>query len=138
MAKFYEGHRLAHLIAIEAYIWTKWLKKHNDEYFGYTYDVHVGTPTKTPKDWPDNYMAMVNMLSRKRIDVVMEDNENIYIVEIKERAYPECLGRLITYRDSYIDTYNPDKPIKIILVADYIDPDLIRILDGLGIRYFIE
>lgn len=138
MARFYKGHRLTHLNSWEAYIWSKWLKKHIDEYFGYTYDVHVGTTTKTPKDFPDNYTTMVRALSRKRIDVVMEDIDNIYIVEVKDRAYPECLGRIITYRDSYIDTYNPNKPIKIILVATYIDPDLRRILDGLDIRYFIE
>jgi len=138
MAIFYKGQRLAHLNKWEAYIWSKWLKKHIDEYFGYTYDVHVGTTTKTPKDWSDNYKRDVAALSRKRIDVVMEDIDSIYIVEVKDRAYPECLGRIITYRDSYIDTYNPDKPIKIILVATYIDPDLRRILDGMGIRYFIE
>jgi len=137
MARFYKGHRLSHLNQWESYLWSKWLDKHIDEYFGYSYDVHVGTPAKVPEDYPDWVKRDVDALSQKRIDVVMEDSHNIYIVEVKERASLECLGRLLSYRYLYIETYNPTKPVRIILVSDKIDPDLLPQLDSLEIQYFI-
>lgn len=137
MASFYKGQRLTHLNKWEVYIWTKWLDKHVDEYFGYTYDVHVGTPVKIPEDWPDWMKQDTDALSSKRIDVVMEDGSAIYVVEIKENATLGCLGTILSYRYLYIETFNPTKPVHLILVTDKMDPDLIPILDSLAIRYFI-
>lgn len=121
----------------EAYIWGKWLDQHINEYFGYTYDVHVGTPVKIPDDWPDWMKKDVHALSSKRIDVVMEDHHNIYVVEVKENATLGCLGTILSYRYLYIETSTPTKPVRLILVTDKLDPDLQPILESLDIRYFI-
>jgi len=137
MARFYKGHRLTHLGKWEVYLWTNWLDQHIDEYFGYTYDVHVGSPAQIPHDWPDWIKRDVDALSQKRIDVVMEDHSNIYVVEIKERANLECLGRVLSYRYLYIEAFNPTKPVQLVLVTDKPDPDLRPIIDSLGIRLFV-
>ncbi len=137
MASFHKGHRLTHLNSWEARLWSKWLDIHIDEYFGYTYDVHVGTPTKVPHDWPAWVKRDAAALSMKRIDVVMEDTSNIYVVEVKERASLACLGRLLSYRYLYLETFNPGKPVQLVLVTDKPDPDLLPILDSLGVRLFV-
>jgi len=111
------------------------LDRYINKYYNYVYDVPVGKSPLYPDGIPDWLKKDVDSLSRKRIDVVFEDALHIYICEVKHLAKPSVLGDLFTYRELYIQTYNPDKAAHLYLVTDSLDPGLKVALASLGIKY---
>ena len=137
MAIFFKDMRLAHLSRGDAYLFQKFHDKQGDKFRDYRFDVRVGGAVKIPPDSPVWLMANAKALSRKRIDVVMEDNKNIYVVELRVRAKANVLGDLIAYRFLYMNQFSPNKPVVPILVTDSVEPDLLISLHELKLLYYV-
>lgn len=137
MAIFFKDMRLAHLSRGDAFLFQKFHVKQGDKFRDYRFDVRVGGAVKVPKDSPSWLIDNADALSRKRIDVVMEDNKNIYVVELRVRAKANVLGDLIAYRFLYMNQFVPIKPVVPILVTDAVEPDLLISLHELKMLFFI-
>ena len=73
-------------------------------------------------------------LTAKRIDAVCEDNENIYIIEVKRYMMASGIGQLLVYQYMFNEQFKPKKNIKLWLISYYPDPDVEHIANQLGIR----
>ena len=137
MARFYKDQRLIHMSQMEAYLWTKFLEEHGNEYYNYEYDIHIQKPVKIPKEYEEEYKTMAISLSSLRIDAIMEDKKNIYIVELRPSATHSAIGSLIMYRFLYLLQFNPKKDVKMVLITDTYDPAIELTARAISMPYFV-
>ena len=137
MAQFYKDQRLIHMSQMEAYLWTKFLEQYGGNYDSYEYDVHIEKPITIPKGFEDQYKKMAIALSSLRIDVVMQDKNNIYIVEVRPEAKQSVIGNLIMYRFLYMMQMKPRKQVKMIIITDKYDPAVELTARAIQMNYFI-
>jgi len=71
-----------------------------------------------------------------RIDSVCERDEDIWVLEVKERLRKSGVGEIVTYRMMFEDQYRPEKPIRSGYVYRGEDVDLWNILNAYGIVRF--
>ncbi len=135
MAIFYKDQRLTHMSIGDAYLWSKFIDKKGIYYSGFEYDVRVGAKVTLPPNSPDWLFKSADSLSQKRIDVVMHDPKHIYIVEVRGNANAGVLGNLIVYKQLYIASYKPVKPVLPFLVTDTPHIDLVIAMKELRIPY---
>jgi predicted peptidase len=134
MKFYYNNDKLTHMGPMDAVIWKLFLRKYGADYYNYNYDVRVGTSIKLPNNTPDWVIASAKALSRKRIDVVMEDRENIYIVEVRPRFTKEAIGGALTYSLLYVRDYKPSKNVVPVIVFERSDPDVEVVAEMHGVK----
>lgn len=120
----------------DAYLWAKFLEKNPDKYRNFSYDVRVGVKALIDKTAPDWLRKSAEMLSQKRIDVVMEDANKIYVVECRVNAKSGVIGDLVVYRHMYIKRFNPNRPVVPVLISDTPSASLIIAMKELKMVYF--
>jgi hypothetical protein len=103
---------------MEAFLWTKFLEEHGNEYYNYKYDIHLKKPIKIPEGMPKEYAADAIHLSSLRIDATMETKNEIYVVEIRPDATASAIGNLILYRFLYKMEFQPTKTVKMMLITN--------------------
>jgi len=118
-------------------VWLAFYRAKKKLYFGYRYDVRVGSQAFISYDAPEWLKADAIALSMKRIDVVFEDSENIYITEVKPRITPYTLGQVLTYATLFSDQYKPEKSIVATIIASQVDPDVMGIAQQQGVQIFL-
>ena len=121
----------------DAYLWSKFNDKFPNIYDRVEYDVRVGEAVTLPDPAPDWLRRSARDLSRKRIDVVAETTNSIFIIEVRTRAKSSVIGDLISYRYLYNITFNPKKKLIPVLITDSIDADLMICLTDLKLLYHV-
>ena len=76
-------------------------------------------------------------LRAKEIDAVCETDNEIYIIEFKDRARPSGIGQLLTYRELYIQQEKPRKPVKLRYIVGEGDPQVEETCKRLGIEVYV-
>jgi len=100
-------------------------------------DVPLKVPLKIPKE--PRYEAWIKMweyLTAKKIDMVIETEDAIHIVEIKEKLSASAVGQLKLYKMLYEEQYKPRKPIVLWHIAVWPDDAVIRLLEKEKIRWW--
>jgi len=118
-------------------VWERWLAKHHADNFLYDYDVQVGSNITTPEDLPEPYGTMALGLSKKRIDVVITNDEGIIIAEVKRLAGWTAIGQIFGYPLLFLDEYETDIPVTGLLIVESFTKDTQRILDAFQVPYEI-
>jgi hypothetical protein len=101
------------------------------------FDVRLGGTRAldhAPPEYLKNFWYSVNA---KRADVVAEYADHVDLIELRTRAQPNAIGRLITYRELWNDDPAILKPLRLELVTDSEDPDVRRVADLVGIKYTV-
>jgi len=103
--------------------------------------VEFDVPLKSskPADWesmPENYRKMWEYLTAKKIDMVMHLPEKILIVEVKQKLGASGVGQLLLYKMMYLEQYKPGKPVELWQIAMYPDPDVVKLCEKLGIKWW--
>lgn len=113
-----------HMLAPDIPVWYRFLKEWGDHFIALYYDCLLGGPEMTPDEEKDPMKRMWRALTCKRADVIAETKNEVWIIEVS--AYPgmRALGQLLTYHTLWLEDPKIDKPAKMILVADQIDPDV--------------
>lgn len=100
------------------------------------YNVRIG-PERQIDQWvPPNIARQWQGVNSKRIDLVLHRGDRWIIVEVRHVATSAALGRLIQYRELWL-TDRPDDDLTLLLVTDWMDPDLPPLLSSAGISYLI-
>ena len=136
MVMYYNDKRLVHMSRGDSYLWSKFLDKHEYDYGNYRYDVRVGTKTLLDPTAPAWLRKSAEMLSQKRIDVVMDDRKFTYTVEVRVNAKAGVIGDLIVYRQLYNARFKPVRHVLPMLITDTPSADLVIALKQLKILYF--
>ena len=117
-------------------VWERFLDKYWKLYNEFAYDVRVGKKTWVNPRWKEEYKRDARILSKLRIDVVGYTDSTIDVIEVKPRFNSAAIGQALTYKKAFIKDFPPDKPVRAVVVAGEIDPNVLPLLKDLGIVYF--
>lgn len=113
-----------HILAEDAEVWKRWLTRWGPLFDNIEYDVRVGTGRDPGAHHPANIRQMAIGLSKRRIDAVSIHHGQVYLFEITRLADLKCLGQVMAYPALYRQTFQPDIPIKMCVVAEKLGTDL--------------
>jgi hypothetical protein len=100
------------------------------------YNVRIGTLKHVGPGLPPGIVTGWQRVNQKRVDVVRQRGDLWTIIEVRHIATSAALGRLIQYRDLWAQDRPTEKP-ELLLVTDWMDPDLPQLLGPAGISYLI-
>lgn len=105
-------------------VWYRFLKEWKEHFISLYYDCLLGGPVILPWDEKDPMVKMWRKLTCKRADAITELKNEVWLIEVS--AYPgmRALGQLLTYHTLWLQDPKIEKPVKMILVADQVDPDV--------------
>ena len=106
----------------DAHIWNDYVHRHPNRFHAIVYDMRVGPVEHVPDRYPQNIKEAWIDLCRGRIDVVAEDKDNIYIIEVKPRARGEALGQALHNAHLYSKENPTSKPVIPAIVTDVVLP----------------
>jgi hypothetical protein len=129
--------RYEHMLPDERDIWHRFIVPRESQYIKITYDLHLGEGTIPPAGASAQLKAVVEATSKKRVDAIGETQKDITIFEVKQRAGMSALGQLLNYKQLYLKEYNPRKDVKLAIVCERLEPDILPTLKSYGIDIFI-
>ncbi|RLI83107.1 MAG: hypothetical protein DRP01_09350 [Archaeoglobales archaeon] len=132
----YFPRKFPHLKLVERYIATKWVMDERipDSQLKWDVKLYVPLPEHVKRLLTPEELRMTQELTAKRIDCVWEKENEIVIVEVKDKVRHSALGQLLAYRDMYIEQYKPRKPVRMLLVCGADDPPVRKVLEKYGIE----
>ena len=105
-------------------IWLRWWPGVRGQALRMWFDVGLGAGKEIPDETSAELAWMWTRNTQKRADVIIETMDEIRLVEVRFKAQPNAIGRLLTYLD-LLEADNPwTKRIRPVLVTDQLDPDV--------------
>lgn len=132
----YRG-KYPHMFPRDIEVWERFLDKYGELYKGFYYDVLCGNHAELPVDYDIKYAMDAYLLSKLRIDALGVRDESYDLIEVKPRATAGAIGQLLNYKDHFEKEYEPDKPVRMLLVASEIDANIIPLTEKHHIIYII-
>ncbi len=126
--------KYAHMLTEDHAAWTAFLQSEWNLLDEVWYDVHVGVPMALPKDSPNYMRAVVEGVSRKRIDVVGRENRNLWIIEVKPFANMTAIGQVVTYARLFNREFEMALLAQPMIVSKTLDRDILEIGEHLGVK----
>ncbi len=126
-----------HMLPDERAIWHRFIIPREIQFTRIIYDLHLGEGTIPPPGASEQVKKVVEATSRKRVDAIGETPAEIIIYEVKQRAGMSALGQLLNYRALYLKEYNPRKPVRLAVVCERLEPDILPTFKSYGIEIFI-
>lgn len=99
-----------------------------------TFNFRVGVGAEPPEFTPAELVPMIGALTRRRIDAVIDAIDTIWLVEVTTFAGARALGQLLTYKRLFEDQEKPEKPVKTLLLARQVHPDVRQELSERGVK----
>jgi hypothetical protein len=123
-----------HMRPKDVSIWDAYLDAHASDFLRCWYDVKIGEPIipkiqvdeVTKQDWWD--------LSRWAIDVVAEDKNVYYVIEIKPNANAKALGQCLAYAKLLEEKWRTAKPMLPVVITDEINPITAKAAAYMGVE----
>ena len=142
----WERHELAELLlrkwfpentALETGITKDWLLAHGEEYDRFEFNLRVGQGTAPNPEHLPGVQKSTAFSTRKRIDVVAWRGEQPTIVEVRERITPEVVGKIMTYRQLFMEDFPDTAEPLLLAVGRYSDADTIRVCQSHSISVLL-
>ena len=124
--KWYEYKPLPfypHMGQRDAELWNKFVITNNGIFQRVIYDMRVGEIEPYPPGTPKNIADAWQDLGRWRVDVVAENSDALFTIEVRPRALADALGNARGYAVLYIHEHKPDKVIVPLVITDFILPN---------------
>ena len=118
-------------------IWYRWRQIDRNPWIKFHFDVGVGSGKDPGPNVSAADAAMWLQNTQKRIDVLGELADRVVIIELRQRAQPNALGRLLVYKTLYEENPLDARPVELWLVTDTPDPELERIARSYGVKYVL-
>ena len=115
-------------------IWNTFLDQYSSLFERLFYDVRVGGVWPTDPTLNYKIQEMYYNVTAKRIDVVAELTNEVWIIEVAHQPGLRAVGQLMSYVALWYDNPGLSKPAVGVLVARSIDSDLKRALEIYGLR----
>lgn len=126
-----------HMLQPDIPVWYRFLEVYGASFLSLWYDVLLGGPPLTPQDELDPMKRMWRANLAKRADAIAELSREIWIIEVTADPGLRSIGQLQTYRLLWIRDPKIQKPEKMVLVAETIEPDLLDAASSYGILNII-
>lgn len=118
-------------------IWYRFLEKYGAPFLTLYHQVRVGGPFLTPEESLDPLKRDWQYLLQKRIDALVELEDELWIIEVNAEAGQRSIGQLMTYQTLWLRDPKIMKLEKLILVSRTMDSDLIDAAGTHGIQIFL-
>lgn len=123
------------MFPLDIEVWDRFLDEYSALYETFVYDCRVGKKTWVFPHWNSEYKKNARELSQLRIDVVGFRDSTIDIIEVKPRFSSSAIGQVLAYREAFSKDFKPDKPVRAVVVAGEIDPNLQPLIERLKVVY---
>jgi len=129
--------RYPHMLKEDYPVWESFLKQNLELFERVYYDVRVGGVVSTDPGIPEKDKQMFYDNTAKRIDVLAETKDELWIIEVAARPGLRAVGQLQTYLALWMEDPAILKTTKAVLVCQSIDADMERSLTfyGMLVRY---
>lgn len=114
-------------------LWHAFLEKAANEFLRFYYNVKVGSADLSKIDAPENLKKMWYASTAKRIDVIGEKKDEIWIIEVASNPYLRAVGQCLSYKFLWDEDPKIDKPARAVLLCYYLDSDLEKVLKHYGV-----
>jgi hypothetical protein len=118
-------------------VWYTFLSQYGSLFINLYYDCFVGGPVLTPEEELDPLKRMWRSNTVKRIDVLAELADEIWIIEVATSPGPRSLGQLMTYQALWLEDTKIMKPEQMCLVCGSIDTDIGPSAAKFGAKIFV-
>lgn len=128
-----------HMLQEDYSIWEIFLSRHQTLFERLYYDVRVGGVWSNDPTISEKEQLMFYNVTAKRIDVVAELKDEVWIVEVASHPGLRAMGQVMTYFTLWYKEPKIDKPAKAVLVANVVDADLMEAMriNGVLVRLTI-
>ncbi len=130
----YRG-KFPHMFPRDIEVWVRFLDMFGPLYNMFAYDVRVGQKTWVFPRWETEYKKDAQILSQLRIDAVGFKDAVIDIIEVKPRFNSSAMGQILSYHNAFLNDIPADRPVRSVVVAPEIDPNITKLAKSLGIAY---
>jgi len=121
------------MLAEDRPIWDRFLTQ-NIEFFEWIYyDVRVGGVYPGPEHGDEKARKMFYDVTAKRIDAIAELKNEIWIIEVASHPGLRATGQVLSYLYLWHEDPKIPKPARAVLVSDWVDEDLTRVLKFYGV-----
>lgn len=118
-------------------IWIRWRPKFAGKAIRFYFDVGLGKGAEVPEEVDPRLAPMWLKNTQKRADVIMETRDEVWIIELRHMANPNCVGRILMYERLWRDDPAIDKPHKLFIVTNSYDPDVEELCKDYAIEYHV-
>lgn len=108
-----------HMRHADAAIWERFVKANPDRFTQVFYDYRVGDHAHNCNNCLDCARSGWYDLTRWAIDVVAEDANAIYIIEVKPAANAKALGQAIAYTALFLREHTVGKQVIPVVLTDH-------------------
>jgi hypothetical protein len=112
------------MLAADLPVWLRFQERFGNVFERFYFDVLVGGPDWETIKHDPAIAKMWWQLKAKKIDVLAEKKDEIWICEIASRPGIRAIGQLTTYRTLWALDPKIDKPAQCYLICDWCDSDL--------------
>lgn len=122
--RFEQGHTYPHMAKHDARIWERFITRYSGYFDEAAYDVGVGGSETTDPLATERERMMWRWNTAKRIDAVVRNRDELWLVEVRPSAGLAAVGAVIGYTFlSELDKW-PDRPLIMTIVTDRTDNDV--------------
>lgn len=125
--------RFTHMMGGDIPTWRAFIRDHSAAFDEVVYDLHVGSGANIQFTRDPNVLAWGKSLTQLRIDVLARHAGNLTIVEVRRLPGVSSIGQLIAYQSLFVRDYKPARNPALVLVSEFITPDIEYIAREMGI-----
>jgi hypothetical protein len=104
----------------------------------YIYDVELkASEVIVPAHWTKKDIEHWEALKSKRIDLVVEQDNKVWIIEITPKLSKAAIGGVISYRELYQTQYKPKVAVSLAVVCEVDDPAYHTTCNRFGIKIWV-
>lgn len=118
-------------------IWRKFRQTDRTPWREFLFDTGIGNGKPVGDDFTAEQKQYWLKETQKRIDVLGITADRQIIIELRNNAQPNALGRLLVYKNLYSQQPLYPLPIDLWLVTNTPDPELKAIAEPMGVRYIV-
>lgn len=118
-------------------IWTRWYPTIRQSVLRIWFDIGLGNIPEIPPGTSAELAFMWERNNQKRADAIIEAPTEIWLVELRNAASLNAIGRLEGYQDLLQPDAPWNKPIVPYLVTNHEDRDVRASAEKRGIRYLV-
>lgn len=114
-------------------LWIRFRELYATDFLHFYFDVKVGEATMFIEGLEEDMLRVVDQVSRRRIDVVGEKDNEYWIMELRENAGPGAIGSVLTYLTLWNDDPPDNKLATPVIITNYTDKNLVHVCSKLNI-----
>lgn len=125
-----------HMLVEDTIVWTKFLQSGKLNIEKVWYDIHVGKGIDTSNIAESEIKAVAENIYKKRIDVIAQTNNALYVIEIKPYGNMVAYGQALVYSRMFKQEFEVDRIVVPAICCEIADGDIRDDCEQMGIVIF--